>query len=142
MDVFENLCDEAQNEHIRIVDMPAMEAKAVYVKANGKKLIALPHADTSAARTCMLAEELGHSHTGGDCVLHYDKVNDWKAEAKARRWGHDRLLSRDAILTAARNAVDEYEIAFVLNVTVEFLRDAINGLKVRGLWAIDCSMAG
>jgi len=83
----------------------------------------------------MLAEEYGHYVTGDERVLYYDKIADWKAEARARRYAHNRLLTPDAIRIAAHNTDDEYEIAFVLNVTVEFLRDAVDCFKARGLWA-------
>ena len=41
----------------------------------------------------------------------------------------------DAIRTAARNTDDIYEIAFTLNVSVEFLRESIDWYMARGLWS-------
>jgi hypothetical protein len=88
-------------------------------------------------RACWLAEELGHHYTGSDRRLHYTAADDWRAEAKARKWAHDRLLSPEAIRTAARNTDDIYEIAFTLNVSVEFLRESIDWYMARGLWTPD-----
>ena len=137
MEKFEEICEEVYSDDIRIVPIEVAKdgPKALYIKANGRKLIALPHSDTEAQRTCMLTEQYGHYVTGDDRVLYYDKIADWKAEARARRYAHDRLLTPDAIRIAAQNTDDEYEIAFALNVTVEFLRDAIDCFKARGLWS-------
>lgn len=138
MEMIERLYDEAAEAGIRVCcgDLPIDGMNAAYVKTESdKKLIYMQRDGTQAERTCWMAEELGHHETGDDRVLRYDTVADWKAEAKARRWAHDRLLSRDSILTAAQNTDDIYEIAFTLGVSVVFLREAIDDLMARGLWA-------
>jgi hypothetical protein len=69
--------------------------------------------------------------------LRYDTVEDWRAEARARRWAHMRLLSPDAIRTAARNSADIYDLADALGVTVQFLCEAIEAFQAKGLWSPD-----
>lgn len=117
--------------------VPVLGMDAVYVKTNSIELIFLREDGTQADRTCWLAEELGHHYTGPDRMLRYDNPADWKAEARARKWAHDRLLSPDAIRTAARNSDDLYEIAFTLGVSPAFLKEAIDDYMARGLWAME-----
>ena len=83
-----------------------------------------------------MAEELGHHYTGQDRILIYDTVDDWRSEARARRWAHNRLLSPDAIRTAAQNTDDIFEIAEALNVSVEFLRESIDDFQSKGIWSL------
>ena len=67
--------------------------------------------------------------------MQYRTPEDWKSEAQARRWAHMRLLSIDAIKTAAmQSAGDIYDIADALDVTVSFLREAIEDYQAKGLW--------
>ena len=139
MDKIEELCNEAGglgiDVHEREIPVPGMSA--VYIKTETGEHIVIRQDGTQAERACWLAEELGHHYTGVDRRLHYTAVDDWRAEAKARKWAHDRLLSPEAIRTAARNTDDIYEIAFILNVSVEFLRESIDWYMARGLWAPD-----
>ena len=46
-----------------------------------------------------------------------------------------RLLSPDAIYTAARNTDDIFEIADALDVSVEFLRESIDDFQSKGIWS-------
>lgn len=122
--------------HVLTEEIPVPGMTAAYIrKPSGDPLIILePSAQT--AKICDFAEELGHHKTGTDHVMRYDSVLDWKAEARARKWAHDRLLTPDAIRVAARNAADIFDLADVLGVTEVFLREAIDDYMARGLWAI------
>lgn len=138
MTAYELLENEASDIGIDILteEIPVPGMTAAYVrKPSGAPIIILAPA-CCVERTCGLAEELGHHHTGTDHVLHYDSVLDWKAEAHARKWAHDRLLTPEAIRIAARNATDIYDLADALGVTESFLREAVDDYMVRGLWAI------
>jgi len=132
----EELFEEAHDCGIEVQhgDIPVPDMDAAYISTDSGELIVLRRDGTMADRACWLAEELGHHNTGTDLVLHYDKVTDWKAEARARKWAHDRLLTPDAIRTAARNSDDIYELAFALDVSVQFLRESVDDYMARGLW--------
>ncbi|MEA5049193.1 MAG: ImmA/IrrE family metallo-endopeptidase [Eubacteriales bacterium] len=139
MDRIDELCSEAGelgiDVHQRDIPVPGMSA--AYIRTDTGEHIVLKRDGTMAERACWLAEQLGHHYTGADRRLHYSAVDDWRAEAKARKWAHDRLLSPEAIRTAARNTDDIYEIAFTLNVSVEFLKESIDWYMARGLWTPD-----
>ena len=137
MDQIEELKQEAGERGIDVQEreIPVPGMSAAYIKTETGEHIVIRQDGTQAERACWLAEELGHHYTGSDRRLHYTAVDDWRAEAKARKWAHDRLLSPEAIRTAARNTDDIYEIAFTLNVSVEFLRESIDWYMARGLWA-------
>lgn len=137
MDRFEELEDEAFALGIKVIDaeMPVPEMDAAYLNLSGDERIFLRHGGTSRERTCWIAEELGHHHTRQDKILSYCCVDDWRAEARARRWAHMRLLTPDAVRTAARNTDDIYEIAEALDVSVEFLRESIDDFQAKGIWS-------
>lgn len=116
------------------IEIPVSGMDAAYLNADGSEKIFLRNEGTSSEQICWMAEELGHHYTGDDRILHYDCVNDWRAEARARRWAHMRLLSPDAIRTAARNSTDIYELAAALDVTVQFLCEAIEAFQAKGIW--------
>ena len=137
MDQIEELKQEAGERGIDVQEreIPVPGMSAAYIKTETGEHIVIRQDGTQAERACWLAEELGHHYTGSGRRLHYNAVDDWRDEAKARKWAHDRLLSPEAIRTAARNTDDIYEIAFTLNVSVEFLRESIDWYMARGLWA-------
>ena len=137
MDKIEELCNEAGglgiDVHEREIPVPGMSA--AYIKTETGEHIVIRQDGTQAERACWLAEELGHHYTGVDRRLHYTAVDDWRAEAKARKWAHDRLLSPEAIRTAARNTDDIYEIAEALDVSTEFLKESIDDFQSKGIWS-------
>lgn len=137
MNRFEELEDEASILGIDVidVDIPVTEMNAAYLNLDGAERIFLRSGGTISEKACWIAEELGHHHTGQNQVLKYRNADDWRAEARARRWAHMRLLTPDAIRTVARNTDDIFEIAEALDVSVEFLRESIDDFQVKGLWS-------
>ena len=137
MNRFEELENEASILGIEVIDteIPVAEMNAAYLNLSGVERIFLRNSGTVRARACWIAEELGHHHTGHNLVLRYRSADDWRAEARARRWAHMRLLTPDAIYTAARNTDDMFEIAEALDVSEEFLRESINDFQSKGIWS-------
>lgn len=137
MNRFEELENEASSLGIDVIDIdiPVQEMNAAYLNLHGVERIILRNGGTVRERACWIAEELGHYHTGRNRYVHYHSVDDWRAEARARRWAHMRLLTPDAIYTAARNTDDIYEIAEALDVSVEFLRESIDDFQAKGIWS-------
>jgi hypothetical protein len=137
MNRFEELEDEASILGIEVIDtdIPIPEMNAAYLNLSGVERIFLRNSGTVRERACWIAEELGHHHTGQKQVLRYRSIDDWRAEVRARRWAHMRLLTPDAIYTAARNTDDMFEIAEALDVSEEFLRESIDDFQSNGIWS-------
>lgn len=144
MNRFEELENEASNMGIDVIDtdIPIENMNAAYLNLCGVERIFLRNSGTVRERTCWIAEELGHHHTGPDRILNYSCVDDWRAEAHARGWAHMRLLTPDAVRTAARNTDDIFEIAEALDVSVEFLRESIDDFQAKGIWSSTFICAG
>lgn len=138
MDRFEELENEAYALGIQVIDteMPVPGMDAAFLNLSGEERIFLRHDGTSCERACWIAEELGHHHTGQTQIIRYRCADAWRAEARARRWAHHRLLSPDAIRTAAQNTDDIYEIAEALDVSVEFLQESIDDFQSKGIWSL------
>jgi len=138
LDRFEELENEAYALGIQVIDteMPVPGMDAAFLSLSGEERIFLRRGGTSSERACWIAEELGHHHTGQSQILRYRSVDAWRAEARARRWAHERLLSPDAIRTAAQNTYDIYEIADALDVSVEFLQESIDDFQSKDIWSL------
>ncbi len=79
---------------------------------------------------CVLAEELGHHHTSTGNILDQSIINNRKQEKQARKWAHKKLITLPSIINAYQEGVsNRFELAEHLNVTEEFLLDAVNGYK-------------
>lgn len=122
MDRIEEPTNEAGERGIDVHEREiprARHVRSVHQDGNGRAHHHPAGRHASGARL-LACGRAGHHYTGSDRRLHYNAADDWRAEAKARKWAHDRPPSPDAIRTAARNTDDIYEIAFTLNVSVEF----------------------
>ena len=83
--------------------------------------------DTSAERTCVLAEELGHHLTAVGDILDQEKTLSRKQELKGRIWAYDRLIGLTGIIKAYNAGCrNRYEMADILQVDEETLQQAID----------------
>ncbi len=81
-------------------------------------------------KVCVLAEELGHYYTTTGNILNQDNIQNRKQELRARTWGYDLLINLDGIIDAYEYGCKNiYEMADFLEVTVEFLNEAIETYK-------------
>ena len=81
---------------------------------------------TSIEKTCILAEELGHYYTSSGDILDQQDISNRKQERHARVWAYDLLIGLSGIVKAYRHGCSNlYEMADYLEVTEEFLRDAL-----------------
>ena len=80
--------------------------------------------DTTTEKTCVLAEELGHYHT---TVGDMSDPKNRKQERQARLWGYNKLIGLTGIVNAyKRGCQDIHEMAEFLDVTEEYLKEAID----------------
>ena len=80
--------------------------------------------DTTTEKTCVLAEELGHYYT---TVGDMSDPKNRKQERQARLWGYNKLIGLTGIVNAyKRGCQDIHEMAEFLDVTEEYLKEAID----------------
>lgn len=78
-------------------------------------------------KKCVLGEELGHHYTSSGDILEQNSIVNRKQELRARRWAYDKLVPLEMIVRAHQNNVaNKYELADFLNVTEDFLNDAVH----------------
>ena len=83
--------------------------------------------DTEAEKKCILAEELGHHFTSYGNIIDQSKIENRKQERRARAWAYDRLIGINGLINAYKHGYrNRYEVAGYLNVSEQFLEDAIN----------------
>lgn len=80
---------------------------------------------TSADRSAVLAEELGHHYTSSGNILDMNDPGNKKQELQARIWAYNRLVGLQGLISAYRHGCQSrYEAAEYLEVTEEFLEEA------------------
>ena len=86
---------------------------------------------TSAAKTCILAEEIGHHFTSVGDILDQNDIDNQKQEHKARVWAYQKLLPLENVhLVAMRGYTEPWQMAEYFDLDEEFVRAA---LKYYGL---------
>lgn len=125
MNKYEELLDEATSENISVdEDFPFKgDISGLCIDGN----IALStKLKTSAEKACVLAEELGHYHTSVGHIVDLSDTWNRKQERQARLWAYNRQIGLLGIVKAYEHGCQNcHEIAAYLDVTEEFLNDAI-----------------
>lgn len=99
--------------------------------------IAIDKSMTSKEKGCVLAEEIGHYLTTAGNILDLTVTNNRKQERKARIVAYDIQVRLSGIVDAFEAGCKNlYETAEFLDVTEDFLKEAINYYKEKyGLYA-------
>lgn len=85
---------------------------------------------TSIEKSCVLAEELGHYYTSSGDITRLNNANNQKQEYKARLYGYNLKIGLLGIIKAYQHGCHNlYEMAEFLDVTEEFLAEAIDCYK-------------
>lgn len=125
MNKLEKLEQDAFDDKVRVYDFYLGEEtlKGFYTDGN----IAInTSVNDSREKTCVLAEELGHYHTTTGDILDQSDTMNRKQEYRARLWGYNRLIGLMGIINAYIHGCQTlYEMAAYLDVTEEYLREAI-----------------
>nr|DAJ03031.1 MAG TPA: IrrE protein [Caudoviricetes sp.] len=78
-------------------------------------------------KACVLAEELGHYYTTTGDILDQSEISNKKQERTARLWAYNKMITVEKLLAAKEAGCQNgYEIAEYLEVTEEFLKEAIS----------------
>lgn len=121
---YEALLDEAHQEGLIVKEKPLKYNNG---RIKGKRIAIRKDIETSAEKTCVLAEELGHHHTSVGNILDMDDMRNRKQERQARLWGYNKLIGLTGIITAFRaGCQNRHEIAELLGVTEEYLQECID----------------
>lgn len=128
---YEELLIEATRQGISVDEnFPfTSDLKGLYVDNN----IALASSlNTSAEKTCVLAEELGHHHTSAGNILDQSIAENRKQERRARVWAYRNALGLSDLIEAYKHGCrNRYELAEHLNITESFLSGAIDDYKAQ-----------
>ena len=123
---YEFLLKEAASENIYIIENAGFKSEADAL-INGNVIGINRKIRDKRNRTCLLAEELGHYHTTVGNILNISKTINRKQELQARLWAYDRLVGLKGIIESYKEGCqDLYEMAEYLEVTENFLKDALD----------------
>lgn len=129
MTEYEKLLDDADKQHVIVTekfDLSDTRLKGLYCDA----FIAIDKNLTEADKACVLAEELGHHATTYGNIIDQSSVMNRKQERRARVWAYYLMLQFEDIIQAYEHGCQSrYDIAEYLNISEEFLQDAINYYK-------------
>lgn len=124
---YEQLLNEAYQEDVEVYE----EALSKRIKGlYADNVIWLNKGLSTNDKTCTLAEELGHYHTTSGNILDQSDVYNRKQEKQARNWAYKKVVPLYKIIEAFNDGVQsKYELADFLNITEEFLLEALNRYK-------------
>lgn len=126
MNAYERLEHEACRDGIDVIEYTFENKTIKGLYCDGTAAIR-KDLETSAEKTCVLAEELGHHYTSVGNILDQSDPDNRKQEILARTWAYDGLIGLSRIIDAYKyGCQNRYEIAEYLEVTEEFLQDCID----------------
>lgn len=119
---YEELLKQADSERliVREKNIPGYGGR-IY-----KNRIAIHKDMSTTEKACVLAEELGHYYTTVGNILDQSDITNRKQEQRARLWAYNKKIGLYGIVQAYKNRCQNlYEMAEYLDVTEEFLADAL-----------------
>lgn len=120
---YEELLQHADSEQIIVKEKPLKNFDGL---AFGNKIAIRKDINTSKEKSCVLAEELGHYYTTSGNILDQSDTMNRKQELKARFTGYNIKIGLIGIVSAYESGCSNlYEMAEYLDVTEEYLQDAI-----------------
>lgn len=132
---YEILLDEAHQEGLVVKEKPLKYNDG---RIKGKRIAIRNDIDTSAEKTCVLAEELGHHYTSVGDILNQRIAENRKQELQARMYAYNKLIGLQGLINCYEYGCSNiHEMAEYLNVTERFVADALEayekkyGIQVR-----------
>lgn len=119
---YEELLQESleQNLIVKEKDLPGYKGR-IY-----KNRVAIRKNMTTAEKSCVLAEELGHHHTTVGNILDQTDISNCKQERLARLWAYNKQIGLSGIIQGYRaHCRSRYELAEYLEVSEDFLQEAL-----------------
>lgn len=123
MVLYEEVLEVADNMGLSVSEEPLQLHDGLIC---GKDVALRENIETDVEKSCVLAEEIGHSLTTVGDITDYSDQGNWKQEVRARTVGYRLMIQPQDIINAFEYGCrNRYEIAKYLEVTEEFLEDAI-----------------
>ena len=123
---YETLLEEADSQFLVVKEKP-LRAHNGRIKGNR---IAIKKDIPTTQKACVLAEELGHHYTTEGNILHQSKAENRKQERRARLWAYKMAFDLVDLVSAYKHGCrNRYEIAEYLEVTEQFLQEALDTYK-------------
>lgn len=132
---YEELLIEADKQDLIVKEKPLRENDGRIV---GRRIAIRQNIPTLSKKADVLAEELGHFHTGVGRILEQDSVASRKQERAARLWAYNKRIGLYGLIRAYQHHCQNlFEIADYLDVSEDTLSDALEhyrqkyGISVR-----------
>lgn len=126
---YEQLVSIAEHEYEVVVVEKSFKSNALGL-CSGNRIGISKSISTNKEKACILAEEIGHYITSSGDITDLNCIENQKQELRAREWAHQTLLQIDDFIEAYKNGcLTSYEIADFLQVTIQFLMEAIETFK-------------
>jgi len=111
-----------------------LKVKELYIpgfkgRIKGNRIAIAKDIRTLKEKTCVLAEELGHYYTSTGNIMNQNIDSNRKQEYRARLWAYDKQGFEGIIKAYEAGCQSLYEMADYLDVTEEFLNEAISCYK-------------
>lgn len=125
---YEDMFIEAGEKGLVVKEKPLRANKG---RIKGDR-IAINNKLNETEKKCVMAEELGHYYTATGDILDQSSVSNRKQELYGRVYAYNKLIGLMGIIRAYKNHCRNIsETAEFLDVTEEFLMDALNYYKAK-----------
>ena len=123
MTTYEKLLSEAYENGITVKEKPLQSSDG---RIYNNRIAIRKSIETTATKSCVLAEELGHYYTSVGDIIEQDNLNNRKQENIARKWSYEKILPIELIqFTFADGHTEIWDMAEYLDVDEAFLKDAL-----------------
>ena len=123
INTYEALLDEANDIGLTVKEKPLKYNNG---RIKGSRIAIRQDITTTAEKSCVLAEELGHYYTTVGDILDQSKPENRKQERQARLWAYNKQIGLIGLVRAFEHGCqNRFEIAEYLEVTEEFLEECI-----------------
>ena len=126
---YEQLLTAADQEGLLVKEQPLTGHDGLI---RGSRIAIRKDIETQAEKSCVLAEEIGHYRTSSGNILDQNKVESRKQEYRARLYGYNLKIGLAGLIRAYEAGCGNlYEMAEYLDVTEEYLEEAIDCYKAK-----------
>ena len=125
--LYGDLLIEADMSNLIVKEKPLINNDGLI---SGNRIAIRKNIATTTEKACVLAEELGHHYTTTGNILDQQNVVNAKQELHARTWAYNECIGLIGIVKAFESGCKSlYEMADYLNVTEDFLKDALESFR-------------